>query len=121
MKMTETSYASSPDGSYTSERPAYLDLALQSHIIPGSNGAAIPSSALANEAASVRRMQPPTLPPHLDHVILNNATVSRDDDSALPAPHHVELNHLYACSIRDGVMAMATTKRYREKVSNDTN
>ncbi|KAI8054990.1 hypothetical protein BDF22DRAFT_674741 [Syncephalis plumigaleata] len=96
------SYSSSPDGSYTSERPAYLDLALQSHIIPGSN-------------ASVRRMQPPALPPHLEHVILNNATVSRDDDSALPAPHHVELNHLYACSIRDGVMAMATTKRYREK------
>ncbi|RKP23889.1 5'-AMP-activated protein kinase beta subunit, interation domain-containing protein, partial [Syncephalis pseudoplumigaleata] len=95
------SYSSSPDGSYTSDRPAYLDQALQPPIL----------------SASVRRMQPPALPPHLEHVLLNNATVSRDDDSALPAPHHVELNHLYACSIRDGVMAMATTKRYREKVS----
>jgi hypothetical protein len=70
---------------------------------------------ILDETAQIRRMQPPALPPHLGRVLLNTATVSRDDDSSLPAPQHVELNHLYACSIRDGVMAMATTKRYREK------
>ncbi|KAI9594070.1 hypothetical protein BDF19DRAFT_445821 [Syncephalis fuscata] len=115
------SFPSSPEGSYTSHRPAYLDLALQPHPITLPNEAtdttitSTDASSIATEAAAVRRMQPPTLPPHLEHVLLNTVTVSRDDESALPTPQHVELNHLYACSIRDGVMAMATTKRYREK------
>lgn len=37
------------------------------------------------------------------------------DLSILPVPNHVVLNHLYACSIRDGVMAVASTVRYKRK------
>ena len=59
--------------------------------------------------------QPPTLPPHLDNVILNSS-MSKEDNRVLPVPNHVVLNHLYACSIRDGVMAVAGTTRYRKKV-----
>ncbi|KAI8834132.1 hypothetical protein BC829DRAFT_448501 [Chytridium lagenaria] len=48
---------------------------------------------------------PPHLPPHMERVLLNTAN---------SAPS-VTLNHLYACSIRDGVMALACTSRYRNK------
>ncbi|CAG8435019.1 7256_t:CDS:2 [Diversispora eburnea] len=59
--------------------------------------------------------QPPALPPHLERVLLNSSTISKEDNSVLPEPNHVVLNHLYACSIRDGVMAVAGTARYRKK------
>lgn len=64
-----------------------------------------------------KQPQPPTLPPHLDKVLLNSQTVSEEDNSVLFEPNHVTLNHLYACSIKDNVLALATTTRYRKKVS----
>lgn len=64
--------------------------------------------------------QPPSLPPHLEKVMLNSQTISDEDNSVLPVPNHVTLNHLYACSIKDGVMALAATSRYRKKVSVNT-
>jgi hypothetical protein len=63
-----------------------------------------------------KQPQPPTLPPHLEKVLLNSNTVSEEDNSVLHEPNHVTLNHLYACSIKDNVMALATTSRYRKKV-----
>ncbi|KAJ3012981.1 hypothetical protein HKX48_005980 [Thoreauomyces humboldtii] len=60
-------------------------------------------------------LQPPHLPPHLEKVLLNSHTLSKDDRSVLPVPNHVTLNHMYACSIRDGVMAVGCTTRYRMK------
>ncbi|KAI8351494.1 5'-AMP-activated protein kinase beta subunit, interation domain-containing protein [Choanephora cucurbitarum] len=63
------------------------------------------------------KKQPPGLPPHLEKVLLNSTTVSEEDNSVLHEPNHVTLNHLYACSIKDNVMALATTSRYRKKVS----
>lgn len=63
-----------------------------------------------------KQPQPPTLPPHLEKVLLNSNTVSEEDNSVLYEPNHVTLNHLYACSIKDNVMALATTSRYRKKV-----
>lgn len=63
-----------------------------------------------------KQPQPPILPPHLDKVLLNSQTVSEEDNSVLQEPNHVTLNHLYACSIKDNVMALATTTRYRKKV-----
>ncbi|KAI9478141.1 MAG: hypothetical protein EXX96DRAFT_569708 [Benjaminiella poitrasii] len=63
-----------------------------------------------------KQPQPPALPPHLDKVLLNSHTVSEEDNSVLHEPNHVTLNHLYACSIKDNVMALATTSRYRKKV-----
>ncbi|ORZ15899.1 hypothetical protein BCR42DRAFT_328104, partial [Absidia repens] len=60
--------------------------------------------------------QPPNLPPHLENVLLNSQTVSDEDSSVLPVPNHVTLNHMYACSIKDHVMALSATTRYRNKV-----
>ena len=57
---------------------------------------------------------PPRLPPHLNKVILNSEPQS-NDPTVLPVPHHVMLNHLYALSIRDKVMVLATTTRFQQK------
>ena len=48
---------------------------------------------------------PPPPPPSL---LLEDAT-------NLPVPNHVTLNHLFALSVRDGVMGIASTVRYRKK------
>ncbi|KAI8329303.1 hypothetical protein BC941DRAFT_518804 [Chlamydoabsidia padenii] len=62
-----------------------------------------------------KQPQPPSLPPHLEKILLNSQAVSDEDNSVLPVPNHVTLNHLYACSIKDHVMALSTTTRYRKK------
>lgn len=58
---------------------------------------------------------PPTLPPQLLQVILNTETPLQCEPTLLPEPNHVMLNHLYALSIKDGVMVMSGTHRYRKK------
>lgn len=58
---------------------------------------------------------PPTLPPQLLQVILNTDTPLQCEPTVLPEPNHVMLNHLYALSIKDGVMVMSGTHRYRKK------
>ncbi|KAI6232366.1 AMPKBI domain-containing protein [Aphelenchoides besseyi] len=59
---------------------------------------------------------PPVLPPHLLQVILNKDTPVSCDPNVLPEPpHHVMLNHLYALSIKDGVMVLSATHRHRKK------
>ncbi|KAH8044974.1 amylopectin binding protein [Aureococcus anophagefferens] len=57
---------------------------------------------------------PPPLPPHLRHIILNKAPPS-NDPNALPVPQHVALNHLYCTAIKDGMMVLGVTLRYRQK------
>lgn len=81
---------------------------------PGSYGREPPPSRAAawdHRAAS----QPPALPPHLLQVILNKDTPVSCEPTLLPAPNHVMLNHLYALSIKDGVMVLSATHRYRKK------
>nr|XP_036669127.1 5'-AMP-activated protein kinase subunit beta-1 [Drosophila suzukii] len=58
---------------------------------------------------------PPVLPPHLLQVILNKDTPLSCEPTLLPEPNHVMLNHLYALSIKDGVMVLSATHRYRKK------
>ncbi|XP_044254460.1 5'-AMP-activated protein kinase subunit beta-1 isoform X2 [Tribolium madens] len=58
---------------------------------------------------------PPILPPHLLQVILNKDTPLSCEPTLLPEPNHVMLNHLYALSIKDGVMVLSATHRYRKK------
>ncbi|KAJ9100119.1 hypothetical protein QFC20_005531 [Naganishia adeliensis] len=67
---------------------------------------------------------PPALPPHLNKVILNatpkelEGTVggaAGDDNSILPVPNHVVLNHLTASAIKNDTLAVGTTTRYRRK------
>ncbi|KAJ1450864.1 hypothetical protein M885DRAFT_531299 [Pelagophyceae sp. CCMP2097] len=56
---------------------------------------------------------PPPLPPHLRHIILNKPPPCHDAD-ALPVPQHVALNHLYCTAIKDGMMVLGVTLRYRQ-------
>ncbi|XP_058492271.1 5'-AMP-activated protein kinase subunit beta-1b [Solea solea] len=58
---------------------------------------------------------PPILPPHLLQVLLNKDTKVSCDPTLLPEPNHVMLNHLYALSIKDGVMVLSATHRYKKK------
>ncbi|EDW01535.1 5'-AMP-activated protein kinase subunit beta-1 [Drosophila grimshawi] len=58
---------------------------------------------------------PPVLPPHLLQVILNKDTPLSCEPTLLPEPNHVMLNHLYALSIKDGVMVLSATHRYCKK------
>lgn len=70
----------------------------------------IPTSKPWEEPSS-----PPILPPHLLQVILNKDTPLSCEPTLLPEPNHVMLNHLYALSIKDGVMVLSATHRYRKK------
>lgn len=56
---------------------------------------------------------PPILPPHLLQVILNDP--DKANTTILPQPNHVMLNHLYALSIKDGIMVLSATHRFRKK------
>ena len=93
-------YSESPPGSYSTEIPKYLE---------------------ARDVESPEQVQeydpPQTLPRYLEKVLLNHKSSAGQDPSILPIPHHVALNHLYACSIKDGIMAIGTTTRYRKKVT----
>lgn len=102
-------YSESPTEEYTNEIPNYL-----TSIIPNYYSDNINTDYEYNEDE-----QPPLLPPHLERVLLNvshkNEDPSKEDPMILPVPNHVVLNHLYTLSIRDGVMALGTTTRYRKK------
>lgn len=58
--------------------------------------------------------EPPPLPPHLRHIILNKPPQLKDT-AALPVPQHVALNHLYCTAIRDNMMVLGITQRFRTK------
>lgn len=46
---------------------------------------------------------------------MNKDTGISCDPALLPEPNHVMLNHLYALSIKDGVMVLSATHRYKKK------
>ena len=48
-------------------------------------------------------------------VILNKDTPLSCEPTLLPEPNHVMINHLYAMSIKDGVMVISSTQRFRKK------
>jgi 5'-AMP-activated protein kinase regulatory beta subunit len=56
----------------------------------------------------------PLLPPHLKEATLNSEPL-RNDPSELPVPNHVVLDHLYAQSVKDSVLVLGATQRYRRK------
>lgn len=58
--------------------------------------------------------EPPPLPPHLRHIILNKPP-QLSDTAALPVPQHVALNHLYCTAIKDNMMVLGITQRYKTK------
>jgi len=58
---------------------------------------------------------PPQLPVQLRRGILNAESEDSSDPTLLPEPQHVLLNHLYALTVRDGVMVLGATHRYKRK------
>jgi len=57
---------------------------------------------------------PPPLPPHLRHIILNKPP-KISDTASLPLPQHVALNHLYCTAIKDNMMVLGITQRFKTK------
>ena len=58
--------------------------------------------------------EPPLLPSQLRHIILNH-TAPEIYGVHLPIPQHVTLNHLYCTAIKDGLMVLGVTTRFKEK------
>jgi len=97
-----------PQARYTSTIPQYLkDLDLQEDT----------AAYLAAAAAIEKLPQPPSLPGFLGKPILNAATPMKDDNSVLIMPNHTVLNHLATSSIKNNVLAVSATTRYKRKVS----
>lgn len=59
---------------------------------------------------------PPTLPGFLGKPILNAAVLIKDDNSVLSMPNHTVLNHLATSSIKNNILAVSATTRYKSKV-----
>jgi len=70
----------------------------------------VPDMGMYNNAGP-----PPQLPVQLSRGILNSETDQSKDPTLLPEPQHVLLNHLYALTVRDGVMVLGATHRYKRK------
>ncbi|KAI1180911.1 5'-AMP-activated protein kinase beta subunit, interation domain-containing protein [Nemania sp. FL0916] len=69
----------------------------------------------ASTAALEKLPAPPALPGFLSKPIMNNTTLIKDDNSVLNMPNHTVLNHLATCSIRNNVLALSATTRYKDK------
>lgn len=67
-----------------------------------------------------RLPNPPALPGFLSKPILNAATLMKDDNSVLNMPNHTILNHLATSSIKNNILAVSATTRYRNKVCQTT-
>lgn len=80
---------------------------------PGDYGQVVPSRS--DSKHGVRRSAPPILPQHLLQMILNKEVAVHCEPGLLHEPTHVMLNHLYALSIKDGMMIVSSTVRYRKK------
>lgn len=96
-----------PHSAYTKEIPGYLeDLDLPED-----------SDPYQRAAAAIEKLPaPPSLPGFLGKPILNAATPMKDDNSVLVFPNHTVLNHLATSSIKNGVLAVSATTRYKKKV-----
>ncbi|RFU35882.1 hypothetical protein B7463_g424, partial [Scytalidium lignicola] len=95
-----------PLESYTNQIPQYLlDLDKPEE-----------SSAYQHAATAIEKLpSPPTLPGFLGKPILNAATPMKDDNSVLTMPNHTVLNHLATSSIKNNVLAVSATTRYKRK------
>ncbi|KAI8950763.1 5'-AMP-activated protein kinase beta subunit, interation domain-containing protein [Xylaria longipes] len=74
------------------------------------------SKAYRASAAALEKLPaPPSLPSFLSKPIMNNTTLIKDDNSVLNMPNHTVLNHLATCSIRNNVLPLSATTRYKDK------
>eukprot|EP00834_Sanchytrium_tribonematis_P002536 NODE_80_length_22759_cov_1.466858.p11 type:complete len:247 gc:universal NODE_80_length_22759_cov_1.466858:19724-18984(-) len=100
----------SPVGNYSNEIPPYLRV-LENPSLIAEPGLESPGQ----QYSLISRQVPPQVPAFLTKVILNTSTKEGKEPHVLQVPSHATLNHLFACSIKDGTMAVATTSRYRTK------
>lgn len=70
-------------------------------------------------AATEVLAMPPSLPGFLGKPILNAATLIKDDNSVLNMPNYTILNHLATSSIKNNILAVSATTRYKDKVRTD--
>jgi len=76
----------------------------------------IPDKHVLRAAGKDKKLSTALLPPHLLQKILLNEQVHQSyEPSLLTEPHHTMLNHLYALAIRNKVMALSATGRYKRK------
>ncbi|KAI9786871.1 MAG: hypothetical protein M1839_005102 [Geoglossum umbratile] len=95
-----------PPRKYTREIPKYL----LDYDLPED------STEFLRSAAAISNLPPPpSLPMFLSKVILNGTTPMKDDSSVLNIPNHVVLNHLATSSIKNNVLAVSATTRYKRK------
>ncbi|KAI1814787.1 carbohydrate-binding module family 48 protein [Poronia punctata] len=95
-----------PTGKFSGKLPRYLEDFDQ------------PEESIAyrvSTAALEKLPPPPALPGFLSKPVLNNTSLIKDDNSVLNMPNHTVLNHLATCSIRNNVLALSATTRYKDK------
>ncbi|KAJ9142749.1 SNF1 protein kinase subunit beta-3 [Pleurostoma richardsiae] len=69
-----------------------------------------------NAVAAIEKLPtPPSLPGFLGKPILNASVLIKDDNSVLNMPNHTVLNHLATSSIKNNVLAVSATTRYKSK------
>ncbi len=110
------SFAVKPDSTSTNtpgwgqEKPKKLELVVPEKISsPG-------RSSKTGSTDKSGQCLPPVLPPHLTTIVLNQDIEQKCDPVHLPEiQSHVQVNHLYAQSIRDQMLVLASTLRYRKK------
>ncbi|CAH8643108.1 unnamed protein product [Schistosoma mattheei] len=108
-----SSGSGSPPGEYSRFIPATPLEALSPQT---GSGGSLPSPAVHNSSSDPKKaLTPPLLPPQLLQVILNRDTNVQCDPNLLPQPDHVMVNHMYALSIKDGVIVLSAITRYRQK------
>jgi len=80
---------------------------------PGSPDASYSNSFPGNEDEA---KDPPTVPPHLQHTLLNSP-VNVEASGSLPHPQNVILNHLYIGNAENTrqMVALGLTHRFRSK------
>jgi len=59
--------------------------------------------------------EPPLLPSHLRHIILNKGGIDEEDSSVLPPPQHVALDHLYCTTFHENMIVLGASQRYKDK------
>ncbi|EAU86156.1 hypothetical protein CC1G_03367 [Coprinopsis cinerea okayama7 len=94
----------------------------QLHETTGEAPTSIQSTATTTPTTSTTPIPSPSIPTSGGTVSSRSITIDTnnmpsltDDASVLPVPSHVVLHHLCTSAIRNGVLAVASTTRYRKK------
>lgn len=101
---------------YTNEIPGYLREFVEGYGDDDQDGHAESTGGRKIGTNEGDIPAPPSLPMMLQKVILNTNGAMKDDASVLGIPNHVVLNHLATSSIKQQVLAVSATTRYRKKV-----